>query len=37
MAGSEGAVLLTADDRLEEKAKISVGVLHLRDYGGWKA
>lgn len=37
MASSEGAVLLTADDRLEEKAKVSVRVLHLRDYGGWKA
>lgn len=37
MAGSEGAVLLTADDRLEKKAKTSVRVLHLRDYGGWKA
>ena len=37
MAGSEGAVLLTADDGLEEKARTSVRVLHLRDYGGWKA
>lgn len=33
MAFSEGATLLTADDELESRARDSVRVLHLKDYG----